>query len=55
MSKSLDVEISNYYAESQEASRLTREKNRLEALLGIKGTGWLLQNFDAMWDDPIKR
>jgi ubiquinone/menaquinone biosynthesis C-methylase UbiE len=27
----------------------------LEALLGIEGTGWLLQNFDAMWDDPIKR
>jgi ubiquinone/menaquinone biosynthesis C-methylase UbiE len=28
---------------------------RLEALLGIEGTGWLLQNFNAMWDDPVKR
>jgi SAM-dependent methyltransferase len=27
----------------------------LEALLGIEGAGWLLQNFDAMWDDPVKR
>lgn len=26
-----------------------------EALLGIEGAGWLLQNFDAMWDDPVKR
>jgi ubiquinone/menaquinone biosynthesis C-methylase UbiE len=28
---------------------------KLEALLGIEGVGWLLQNFDAMWDDSIKR
>jgi ubiquinone/menaquinone biosynthesis C-methylase UbiE len=27
----------------------------LKALLGIEGVGWLLQNFDAMWDDPVKR
>ncbi len=27
----------------------------LETLIGIEGVGWLLQNFDAMWDDPIKR
>jgi ubiquinone/menaquinone biosynthesis C-methylase UbiE len=28
---------------------------RLEALLGIEGPGYWLQNFDAMWDDPVKR
>jgi ubiquinone/menaquinone biosynthesis C-methylase UbiE len=28
---------------------------RLEALLGIEGAGAWLQNFDAMWDDPVKR
>jgi ubiquinone/menaquinone biosynthesis C-methylase UbiE len=27
----------------------------LETLIGIEGVGWLLQNFDAMWDDAIKR
>jgi ubiquinone/menaquinone biosynthesis C-methylase UbiE len=27
----------------------------LETLLGIEGVGWLLQNFDAMWDNPVKR
>ncbi len=28
---------------------------KLEALVGIEGVGWLLQNFDSMWDDPVKR
>lgn len=28
---------------------------RLETLLGIEGAGYWLQNFDVMWDDPIKR
>ena len=28
---------------------------RLETVLSIEGVGWLLQNFDVMWDDPIKR
>jgi ubiquinone/menaquinone biosynthesis C-methylase UbiE len=28
---------------------------KLETLVGIEGIGWLLQNFDAMWDDPTKR
>jgi ubiquinone/menaquinone biosynthesis C-methylase UbiE len=27
----------------------------LETLVGIEGIGWLLPNFDAMWDDPVKR
>jgi ubiquinone/menaquinone biosynthesis C-methylase UbiE len=27
----------------------------LEALLGIEGAGAWLQNFDAMWEDPVKR
>lgn len=27
----------------------------LETLVGIEGAGWLLANFDHMWDDPIKR
>ncbi len=27
----------------------------LETLLGIEGVGWLLPNFDDMWDDPVKR
>lgn len=28
---------------------------KLEALLGIEGAGYWLQEFDAMWDDPVKR
>jgi ubiquinone/menaquinone biosynthesis C-methylase UbiE len=28
---------------------------KLETLVGIEGVGWLLQNFDAIWDDPVKR
>jgi ubiquinone/menaquinone biosynthesis C-methylase UbiE len=28
---------------------------KLETLVGLEGVGWLLKNFDAMWDDFVKR